>query len=255
MHKAIIKCESYVNEYIFSDYDFNNLQLYRLMSIKSLLDLTSRNLSYSWNNSYYKWTTFISNIGCIRTNRTNTGLVTLDEIEVNLDILKNGDNLYIEKLNDYKEIIKVEVHPSGTVIYTINHFVQIETKKDNNLYEMVDEWFTNYYPELNSFDELINYKEDTKYGVSEIYEYQKIRDDKMPFYEASFAKEFNQFKYETELPIIEKQEIDSNNSTIENNSNNSSDYQKSQAGAVALLMSVGVFILLMMLLIIVGGNL
>ena len=86
------------------------------------------------------------------------GLHTIWEGMIKLERLRVSDMLYIPTLEEYKEIKKVEVNPSGEIVYHIDHIEIFKTSYERSRVKSVEEWFESFYPNYSSYDELKQHK-------------------------------------------------------------------------------------------------
>jgi len=101
------------------------------------------------------------------------GLYTIWEGLVNQERLRVSDTLYIPNLEEYKEIKKVELKPSGEIVYYIDHVETFKTTYETSRVKAVEKWFEDFYPNYISYNELKEHKDERNSLIVEWEQHNK----------------------------------------------------------------------------------
>lgn len=106
-----------------------------------------------------------------------TGVYTIETKHMNVDILNKGMFIFVDSLDKYCEVVKIEVNSDSSVNYYIDHIEYFDEESSNMRVEAVEKWFEFNYPELDRYEQLINHKDDVDDLMMEFNKYQKIAND------------------------------------------------------------------------------
>lgn len=169
-HKAIIKCTRFDAEWYYSD-KRDVIEEYKSKAIeknneKNYYSFRTLDMYESW------WQTSIETHG-VNSKLYETGMYALWEGEVNLELLSVGHYIFVEPLNEYMKITKVEVNTDGSAFYYIDYEKHFLNLREETRLNAIEKWLAAEYPHINTFEELKNHKDD----ICELkLDYQKYRD-------------------------------------------------------------------------------
>lgn len=143
-----------------------------------------------------------------------TGRYTIETRELQLDVLSLGMDIYVNELDKYCTITKVEVNSDHSVNYHVDEYIVFDEKPFNNHYNSVDEWFEVMYPHLNKFEDLIEYRYE-KHPVYEIYNKHARLANKAKFFELTQDEYDNDFGIKKEIEVVENEVIIDSDSEYE----------------------------------------
>lgn len=209
MHLAHIKVgrkdKSYHSTFSNDKFKFYEKETKDLMGkiINSTSSMKFRHLDYL-SDVMKSWEDLIATKGVDCTNRI-TGRYTIESRKLELDVLSVGMDLFVNELNKYCKIIKVEVNYDNSVNYHVDEFVIFDEKPYNNYYDSVEEWFKCMYPHLKMFEDLKDYRYE-KHSIYEIYNKHNELANKSKYFNLTQETYENTFGIKKEEPLLEKKE-------------------------------------------------
>lgn len=162
------------------------------------------------------WDELIKTKGVECTHRI-TGRYTIETRKLELDVLSVGMDLFVNELNKYCTITKVEVNYDNSVNYHVDEYVIFDEKPFNNHYDSIEQWFKAMYPHLEMFEDLKEYRYE-KHSIYEIYNKHNKLAKKSKYFNLTQEEYNDAFGIKKEEPLLEKKEeviVDSESEYVE----------------------------------------
>lgn len=179
-HYAIVKCDRYQTEWFYKtrkehrdQYGYRHLAYvndtfdedYYMKSVMRFIGkdfnkwTTKEEVEQEIKDRKESWSRDLKEDYYGRKNILN-GLCVLWSGEINLERLRVGDSLYIESVEEYLLIKKVDLNPNGEIVYYVDHQEYFDDTLEASRLKMVDQFISKNYPDVDQFSDMLKYKDD-----------------------------------------------------------------------------------------------
>lgn len=172
-HYALVKCDLYQEIWKYEKSTHRNISFWKDGYVEKAIKLINKNFridgflmdeGYRYESQEYyldelkkykrHWENNLHPSEIIYRSRVSNGETVLWEGQIKQSRLRAKDNLYIPTLGEYKKIKKVEVTPSGSIVYYVEHKHNATDTLELTRLSCVEKWFTDTCPNLEKFEDL-----------------------------------------------------------------------------------------------------